>query len=223
VALARAVVIEPEVLLLDEPLGALDAKLREELQFEIKRVQAALNMTTLFVTHDQGEALSMSDRIAVMKDGRIVQTAAPVELYENPNCRFVANFLGKANLLEVVVEEVGSDNITVRGRGATQDRFQLGRWAGNGFVPGQQCLLTLRPEHLHIGTERANRITGLVRGLSYLGNFWQVDIEAADGARFVCFLKPGEAVPKLAERVDASWSPDRGFLLPTAETPQPES
>ena len=97
VALARAVVIEPEVLLLDEPLGALDAKLREELQSEIKRVQSTLGITTLFVTHDQGEALTMSDRIAVMRDGRIVQIAAPTDLYDNPSCRFVANFLGKTN------------------------------------------------------------------------------------------------------------------------------
>ncbi len=103
VALARAVVIRPQVLLLDEPLGALDLKLREELQVEIKRVQSTLDITTLFVTHDQGEALGMSDRVAVMRDGEIVQIDAPHALYERPNSRYVANFVGRTNLIEVVV------------------------------------------------------------------------------------------------------------------------
>jgi ABC-type Fe3+/spermidine/putrescine transport system ATPase subunit len=104
VALARAVVIKPDVLLLDEPLAALDLKLREELQFEIKRVQSTLNMTTLFVTHDQGEALSLSDRVGVMQEGRIVQIDAPEALYERPGSRYVANFVGRTNLIEVVVQ-----------------------------------------------------------------------------------------------------------------------
>ena len=103
VALARAVVIRPQVLLLDEPLGALDLKLREELQVEIKRVQSTLGITTMFVTHDQGEALGMSDRVAVMRDGEIVQIDTPNELYERPNSKYVANFVGRTNLIEVLV------------------------------------------------------------------------------------------------------------------------
>jgi ABC-type proline/glycine betaine transport system ATPase subunit len=102
VALARAVVIRPQVLLLDEPLGALDLKLREELQVEIKRVQSTLGITTMFVTHDQGEALGMSDRVAVMRDGEIVQIDTPNELYERPNSEYVA-FVGRTNLIKVLV------------------------------------------------------------------------------------------------------------------------
>jgi ABC-type Fe3+/spermidine/putrescine transport system ATPase subunit len=103
VALARAIVFGPEVLLLDEPLGALDLKLREELQVEIKRIQSALGITTLFVTHDQGEALGMSDRIAVMRDGEVVQVDTPAAVYERPNSCYVANFVGRANRMEAVV------------------------------------------------------------------------------------------------------------------------
>ena len=101
--------IRPQVLLLDEPLGALDLKLREELQVEIKRVQSTLGITTLFVTHDQGEALGMSDRVAVMREGEIVQIDTPQALYERPNSEYVANFVGRTNLIEVVIQSRDAD------------------------------------------------------------------------------------------------------------------
>ncbi len=217
VALARAVVIRPDVLLLDEPLAALDLKLREELQVEIKRVQSELNMTTLFVTHDQGEALSMSDRIAVMQAGGIVQMAAPHALYERPNCRFVANFLGRTNLIEVEVAGRLADGATavraVRGEGG---------WAVAGapdqvFAIGERCFLATRPEHVRLGGSPEQAFEGVVRNLIYQGSLWQVEIEGRHGEALSALVGAGDAVPTRGAAVRASWDPARSFLLKAEE------
>ncbi len=214
VALARAVVIKPDVLLLDEPLAALDLKLREELQVEIKRVQSALNITTLFVTHDQGEALSMSDRVAVMHEGRIVQIDSPESVYERPNSRYVANFIGRTNLVEVVVRSKQDSG-----------RFRVEMRNGNGIVfevvgsphqkieVGDDCLLGARPEHFHLGAGRENTIEAKVRNVIYFGNVRHVEADGPSGESFTTLSRPGDPVPHAGEVVILSWRPECCFLL----------
>jgi ABC-type Fe3+/spermidine/putrescine transport system ATPase subunit len=220
VALARAVVIRPDLLLLDEPLGALDLKLREELQGEIKRVQSVLGMTTLFVTHDQGEALSMSDRIAVMKDGDIVQIATPNVLYERPNCRYVANFVGKTNMLEVEIAGKTAAGYTIRRPGDAGD-WQIGPSEAPDFAVGERCLLATRPEHVALSGDGIV-VEGVVASLTYLGNLWQAEIASRGGEAFFVFLHPGDHLPARGEAVRMVWDPTRCFLLKTAQTPQTE-
>ena len=214
VALARAVVIRPDVLLLDEPLAALDLKLREELQIEIKRVQSALNITTLFVTHDQGEALSLSDRVAVMRDGRIVQVDPPEALYERPNSRYVANFVGRTNLIEVVISARESeDRYSVAVRDDPALRFEVAGPQHGAFTVGERCLLAARPEHFHLGTGHANAITARVRGITYRGSVWHVDVEGPGGQSFTALAHAGAGVPAAGAAVPISWQPERCFLI----------
>src|SRR5688572_7198504 len=141
VALARALVTRPKVLLLDEPLGALDKHLRQEMQIELRRIQRAVGITTIFVTHDQEEALTLSDRIAIFDSGRIIQEGAPMEVYERPRTRFAAGFLGEANFLHGKIESMSSGVATIALD--TGDRAQCG--VPNGEV-GQSVTLALRPE-----------------------------------------------------------------------------
>ena len=213
VALARAVVIRPEVLLLDEPLAALDLKLREELQVEIKRIQSTLKIATLFVTHDQGEALSMSDRVAVMHDGRIAQIDSPEMLYERPNSRYVANFVGRTNLLDVVVREKRGDGmVRVETDGADKASF-IAAAAHLQIDIGARCLLGVRPEHFHFGDGRANAIQAKVRGATYLGSIRYVEAEGPAGRSLVVQVGPGEPAPARGEVVFISWGPESCFLL----------
>jgi len=146
VALARALVFKPRILLMDEPLGALDKKLREHMQLELKHLQKTLNMTVVYVTHDQGEALTMSDRIAVMDKGKIEQLDSPRLLYENPVNRFVADFLGESNFLEGEVIESGKSYFTVLSR----DRSLFKVPPRQGVMNGDQVCLAIRPERVQI-------------------------------------------------------------------------
>jgi spermidine/putrescine ABC transporter ATP-binding subunit len=213
VALARAVVIRPEVLLLDEPLAALDLKLREELQVEIKRIQSALKITTLFVTHDQGEALSMSDRVAVMHDGRIVQIDSPEVLYERPNSRYVANFVGRTNLLDVVARErLEGGMVRVETDGADKASF-IAAAAHLKIDVGTRCLLGVRPEHFHFGGGRVNTIQAKVRGATYLGSIRYVEAEGVEGQSFTVQVRPGEPMPARGEVEVISWHAESCFLL----------
>ena len=160
VALARALVLEPPVLLLDEPLGALDARLRIDLQVELKRIQEQLEVTFIYVTHDQDEALTMSDRVAVMRDGRIEQCAAPQELYEQPETAFVANFLGAANLVPVTARPDGDGADADARRLHAAQRRRLRRSPAT-------ALAMIRPEYVRIephGTTGENRVPGHGRG-----------------------------------------------------------
>ena len=119
----------------------------------------------------------------------------------------------------MTVEGVQRGRAAVRGNGAAQALFGMHGRSADGFALGEKCLLALRPEHLFLGAARPNRLAGVVRNLCYLGNLWQVDIETTDHGQLVCFVHPGEAIPKAGERIDVSWSPDRCFLLPIADTP----
>jgi ABC-type Fe3+/spermidine/putrescine transport system ATPase subunit len=217
VALARAVVINPEVLLLDEPLAALDLKLREELQVEIKRIQSAVNITTLFVTHDQGEALSLSDRIAVMREGRIVQVGAPDLLYERPNSRYVANFIGRTNIIEVVVRAKNGDcHYRVESRSGLKTMFEVVGSQHAEFEPGEACLLGARPEHFQFGSDRPNAIEAKVRATTYLGSISRVELEGPAGEAFTALARPGDDIPVQGQTVPISWRAESCFLLKEA-------
>jgi len=167
VALARAVVLEPEVLLLDEPMSALDRKLREEMRAEVKSLHRRLGTTFVFVTHDQEEALALSDRIAVMNDGRIEQIGPPAEIYERPRTRFVADFLAVRNLLpaEVLAEEAPGSGVVLR----TEDGLRL-RSTASGFVPGQRVWVGVRPERIGFDGPGENRLPGVLEDHVFLGD-----------------------------------------------------
>jgi spermidine/putrescine transport system ATP-binding protein len=173
VALARALVLEPPVLLLDEPLGALDARLRLDLQVELKRIQEELGVTFIYVTHDQDEALNMSDRIAVMRDGHVEQCGEPQPLYEEPATAFVANFLGASNLMPVDVESAG--RLCIGSFYLKSDRCEVGPGTG---------LAMIRPENIRLkehGTHGENLVPGMVENIVYLGFHRELRVRLATG------------------------------------------
>jgi spermidine/putrescine ABC transporter ATP-binding subunit len=214
VALARAVVIRPEVLLLDEPLGALDLKLREELQVEIKRVQAALGITTIFVTHDQGEALGMSDRVAVMREGRIVQIDAPNVLYAHPNSEYVANFVGRTNLIDVIVAERQNDGTyVVAAPNGAERTFRVSATGQTTFDVGERCLLGARPEHFEVGSHHDNVVRAKVLDVTYRGSTWNVELAGEEGQSFSAVLGAGRSLPGKGEQVAMTWTASCCFLL----------
>jgi len=213
VALARALVNRPNVLLLDEPLGALDLKLRKQLQVELKRVQTEVGITFVYVTHDQEEALTMSDRIAVMQAGRVEQLGTPEDLYERPRTRFVADFIGTTNLLTGTVESVDGDHALVRL--ASNDLCLVGR---EGLAAGRAVELSVRPESVQLrpsnGTASAPRpITATVEQAAYLGNIVQYLVRTAGGLSITALApKAGLRIP-VGDAVDVSWSPDDALVL----------
>ena len=177
VALARALVNKPKVLLLDEPLGALDLKLREQMQEELKALQKTLGITFVFVTHDQGEALSMADRVAVFNDGKIVQHGSPQEIYQKPKTRFVADFVGSSNVL--------SPEISKR-------LFDKTSWA------------SLRPEALRLDPQ--GKLQAKVQSTSFLGSANRITV-AIDGTKLIIMAPSETTVPAIGSDVALSWSP----------------
>jgi spermidine/putrescine transport system ATP-binding protein len=175
VALARAVVLEPEVLLLDEPMSALDRKLRQEMQVEVKHLQERLGTTFVFVTHDQDEALTMSDRIAVMTEGRIEQVGTPEALYERPRTRFVAEFLAVRNIFTTTVVGVAGSRALLR----TADGLQLTAFDDGGFQAGSAATVGMRPERITLGEAGENRLPGVLDDEIYLGDRtdWRVRLD----------------------------------------------
>ncbi|MCI0547984.1 MAG: ABC transporter ATP-binding protein [Candidatus Rokubacteria bacterium] len=181
VALARALVLNPDILLLDEPLSNLDAKIRVQVRAEIRRLQQELRITTIYVTHDQEEALSLSDRIAVMKEGRVLQVGPPRELYERPRTRFVADFVGTNNLLAGRVRESRGGTVLVDTALGALEAVPSG-------LAGDRCCLAIRPENIDLVRAGAaaggpgNVVRGRVGLVSYLGNTLRYDVESAAGA-----------------------------------------
>jgi ABC-type Fe3+/spermidine/putrescine transport system ATPase subunit len=178
VALARALVLNPDILLLDEPLSNLDAKIRVQVRAEIRTLQQELGITTVYVTHDQEEALSLSDRVAVMRDGRVQQLARPKELYERPVNRFVADFVGTNNFVAGVCREASDSRLAVETPlGLVHAR------PGAGVKTGDRCVLAIRPENLAFAQAPGeNTFEGRVTLASYLGNTLRYDVEVV-GAR----------------------------------------
>jgi putative spermidine/putrescine transport system ATP-binding protein len=170
VALARALAIRPQVLLLDEPLSALDAKIRLELRLEIRRIQQQLGITTIYVTHDQEEALSLSDRIVVMSKGKMEQVGTPAQIYTSPETEFVANFVGQINLLPVKVVSPTQGKVKVG-----EQILQAGKF---GHLNGNPIRLAVRPEELNHGfIEGANNLSGKVEAISYLGSIVRIRLD----------------------------------------------
>jgi spermidine/putrescine transport system ATP-binding protein len=224
VALARALINRPGVLLLDEPLGALDLKLRKQMQVELKRIQQEVGITFIYVTHDQEEAMTMSDRIAVMNRGRYEQLGDPESLYERPSTRFVAGFLGVSNLLPGSVAERDERYATVRLDDDTNVR------APRALV-GEAATVSIgvRPEKIRLRApsdappDGHNRLTGVVRDASYLGVSTQYQVEARGGARLTVYEQNMERATRAelwapGEEVVLTWSPDHSFVVadPTA-------
>jgi spermidine/putrescine transport system ATP-binding protein len=218
VALARAIVNEPSLLLLDEPLGALDLKLRRAMQFELKELQERLGMTFLYVTHDQEEALTMSDRVGVMSDGQLVQVGTPEDVYNRPATRYVADFVGEANMLEGRV--AAREGATVRldlGGAAT-----VSAQAAPGLGEGDQACLILRPERLDLS--RANGepsdgfsvLEGTVHELFFVGTHRKYLIELGAGKRIaVAAPNRTSAGPELTvgDRVRLTWAQDDAWVI----------
>ena len=174
VALARAVVIEPSVLLFDEPLSNLDAKLRESMRDDLRALQKRLGITSLYVTHDQSEAMAISDRVVIMKDGNIVQQGTPDQIYEQPVNRFVANFIGKANFIEGVYKGKDGGNALVEIGGQT---FAIPRpGAMPGVEVGKTCCLTVRPESIQLGKEGGN-LKGTINRATYYGTKIEYEVD----------------------------------------------
>jgi len=176
VALARALVLNPDILLLDEPLSNLDAKIRVQVRAEIRKLQKDLGITTVYVTHDQEEALSLSDRVAVIRDGRVLQVAPPKELYERPVGRFVADFVGTNNFLSGTCREIAA------GRVAAETAIGTVRGSPTpGVSPGDRCVLAVRPENIALGPGPENTFEGRVVLAAYLGSTLRYDVEMRAG------------------------------------------
>ena len=182
VALARALVLNPQILLLDEPLSNLDAKIRIQVRAEIRKLQKELGITTVYVTHDQEEALTLSDRIAVFNQGKIFQVGAPRDLYERPADRFVADFIGINNLIEGAVRSVDA----ARGRLTAQTALgELQALRGERLAAGDRCVICIRPENIVLGEgAEGNFVRGKIAFAAYLGNTLRYDVDLGQGVTF---------------------------------------
>jgi ABC-type Fe3+/spermidine/putrescine transport system ATPase subunit len=212
VALARALVNEPRVLLLDEPLSALDLKLRIQLQEELKRLQRSLGTTFIYVTHDQGEALAMSDRIGVMAGGRLEQVGTPLEIYERPATRFVAGFIGDANLVEAVVEGVDGDCLVARA-GDARVRARRQGWERVG-APLTVCV---RPERLRVTPPdaRSDGLAGRVEDRAFSGSLVKYRL-AVPGLRLHAAIPYAYGTPlfEVGDQVAVTWDGDQAVTVP---------
>jgi len=219
VALARALVKQPRVLLLDEPLSALDAKLREDMQLELVRLQQTVGITFVIVTHDQDEALSMADRIAVMEQGKVRQIASPMALYEYPNSRFVADFIGKMNLFEGHLTGLDNEALTVEVGGF--GRFSVAATGQPAGLARGPVGVAVRPEKLRLSraVEAAPTLSkaGTVRQVAYYGDVSTVFVQLEDGPIINATIqnenRRGDHPIKVGERVWCCWDPPDTLLL----------
>jgi spermidine/putrescine transport system ATP-binding protein len=217
VALARALILHPDVLLLDEPLGALDAKLRKRLQIELKALQERVGITFVYVTHDQEEALTMSDRMAVMASGRIQQVGSPKQVYEEPETAYVADFLGASNLIDAHVLEGG--------------KVRLGEFELNARGPHRATgpvKLLIRPERVKLqdaGSQDANCIPGILERRVYLGSASQIIVQLATGNTITAILGAADEGPEVDydNKITVHFPPDSLKVLPVEEHEQVKS
>jgi putative spermidine/putrescine transport system ATP-binding protein len=207
-ALARALVINPQVLLLDEPLANLDAKLREEMRFYIRHLQREFGITTVYVTHDQAEAMVLADRIVVMKDGSLQQLGEPAEIYQRPQTAWVADFIGLSNFVPGTVVGRQDGHVAVR--------TPVGTFTASGRADGGEVLVVLRPEALHFAGSHENRLSGVIRERAFLGNLLDYRVECgpyllrvqADPSRL---YQPGDTV-------DLTFAPGDAWAVAEGET-----
>ena len=218
VALARALVNLPKVLLLDEPLGALDLKLRKGLQVQLKKIQREVGITFVYVTHDQEEALTMSDRIAVMNHGRIEQVGDPEDVYERPATTFVAGFIGVSNLMPGVVKSAGARGEVLLDSGATVSADV------DGLQDGERCHAVVRPEKLRLGDggRKDPTVEGLVESSLYLGTSTQLIVKLPDDVRMTVLVPNADEaerqkLPGGGATVKVSWTPEHMHLVRETE------
>ncbi|MFF2433445.1 ABC transporter ATP-binding protein [Streptomyces sp. NPDC058107] len=224
VAVARALINHPQVLLLDEPLGALDLKLRRQMQLELKRIQTEVGITFIHVTHDQEEAMTMADTVAVMNAGRVEQLGAPADLYENPNTTFVANFLGTSNLIEGEITDSGTDILV--GAGGSTLRLPAGRCSAP-TARGGRILVGIRPEKISLASAGEadtiaagrNRVTGRIVDSSFIGVSTQYVVESPAGKALQVYeqnVGHRAGLTRGAEVV-LHWAPEHTFGLDAAQ------
>ncbi len=222
VALARSIVLQPEVLLLDEPLASLDRKLREDMQLELKQIQERVAITFIYVTHDQKEAISMSDRIAVMNEGRIIQLGTPTDVYENPRARFVADFMGASNIFSGRVVEGEGEKIVAQ----TDSGLKvLVPEPDDGVPEAERVSICIRPEAIKVfpvdtGGRRDNQFKGRIKEKVYQGDFTELLISVGESAQIVVRLN-SESARRLGDvlqrgvEVLVAWPPDDIRVLAT--------
>jgi spermidine/putrescine transport system ATP-binding protein len=227
VALARALVNRPRALLLDEPLGALDLKLRQAMQIELKRIQREVGITFVYVTHDQGEALTMSDRIAVMNNGAIEQLAGPRDIYEHPRTKFVAGFIGTSNLLSGKVSGVEGDGLAVLETGAAgAERLVV---TAKDAKKGDTLEVTIRPEKITLSRAEPGKsadnsnmcaLRGTISEVVYLGTSTNYNVTTSSGDEVVVFLQNAHDATDTAGRGDdvwLTWDPAHSYAIGSAE------
>ncbi|MEF2074717.1 ABC transporter ATP-binding protein [Consotaella aegiceratis] len=210
VALARALVIKPELLLLDEPLSNLDAKLREEMQLELRRIQREAGVTTLLVTHDQNEAMALSDRVAVMEQGQLVQVATPFDVYEHPRSTFISTFLGKTNAIPATLEATSPEGTTL-----VVDGYRL-QGPPAHLVAGP-ATISLRPEKIDIVEQGQGVLSGLVIERIFLGDQWLFRVETPIGPLLVVRRNRGQREADVGETVHLHWLAEHMRLLPRSD------
>ena len=213
VAIARALVNQPKVLLLDEPLGALDLKLRKQMQGELKHLQKRLGITFIYVTHDQEEALTMSDRIAVMNNGYLEQVGTPEEVYNHPQTKFVADFIGESNIIEGYIEHMTKDSIEVTmesGKAVIHE---------SGYRLEEMVYLCVRPENLKITTDAVEgfRFRGQVREHIFIGSINKTRIELPNGQMLKAETPAEDALVPVGTVVNVFWNPGKAVVMRTKE------
>lgn len=214
VALARALVTQPRVLLLDEPLAALDKKLRTQMQVELKSIQRQFGISTLFVTHDQEEAMSLADRIGVIRAGQLEQIAKPRTLYDRPNTRFVADFLGQSNVFSGAVTAVDSNALTFTTVAGDAIRVQFTQPPAFG----DNVTAIVRPEKMYISeaaSAELNSIQATVKHINYLGTSLEYHLERSDGSALIVFEQSSlrESPVEVGEAVTLTWKPEHTLIL----------
>ncbi len=212
VAIARALIGEPKLLLLDEPLGALDLQLRRQMQLELKRLQKKLGITFIYITHDQEEALNMSDRIAVMADGRFQQIGAPAEVYDSPKTAYVARFVGTANIVYGTVDSVDGGLVRFSGR----DGAGVFGARGHTFAPGDQITLAIRGEQAEPVKDfdrNAPGLVGTVKEKSFAGGMLRIAVALSEDVEFVCSRHGIDSELMIGDRVKLQWEPESAAPL----------
>ena len=215
IALARALVTNPSTLLLDEPLGALDKNLRERMQFELREIQHRLGITSILVTHDQEEALTMSNRVAVMSDGQVIQVGRPTDIYERPRNRFVAEFLGTANIVAGTVTAQATEqcwHVAFSGEPGASALVQ----SDVLLAPGSAILLAVRPERIEIGPVVAGTMQALVQDVVFRGSYFAYELRVpGQDAPFFAYSQSRKDIPADG-RVGLGWQPDNAIILEDA-------
>ncbi len=216
VAIARAIINRPKVLLLDEPLGALDLKLRKQMQIELKRLQKKLGITFIYVTHDQEEALTMSDRIAIINEGKIEQLDTPIEIYEHPKTKFVANFIGETNLLDAVVLEVNGDKAVI---GTEVGKAMASINPDDDYAVNDGLSVSVRPEHMKFSKDPVEgfSIKGIVKENIFVGNLIKMMITLNDGTEIRVNRFDASDLAEPGDLLYLYWDLNKGVVIKEKE------